>query len=179
MEWQWEEQEKSGGDVWRLRLRTQKEIITLLKRIIKESKKTDERNSEGVVVDVSDSHLMTLLHQNLATIEKFHLVQLKSPTANCCEALKSSSYSVVNLTLQDVPEQCEPFLTMLTLGIHVLEQPHLELSLLCSQSPRATPTKKSNSHHKHKRFKELCGICMQLTLKWMTLQKYLTSIWIH
>lgn len=157
----------------------QKEIITLLKRIIKESKKTDERNSEGVVVDVSDSHLMTLLHQNLATIEKFHLVQLKSPTANCCEALKSSSYSVVNLTLQDVPEQCEPFLTMLTLDIHVLEQPHLELSLLCSQSPRTTPTKKSNSHHKHKRFKELCGICMQLTLKWMTLQKYLTSIWMH
>ena len=62
---------------------SENEIKSTVDRIVEESEKADETNSESAVVDVLNSRLMTLFHQNLAaqmrSLQK--VIQFKSPKA--------------------------------------------------------------------------------------------------
>ena len=113
---------------------SQKEIITMVDRIIEENEKADETNNEGAVVDISISRLMLLLHQNLAMTNETRqkIKSLEECQSEMLRRIKELVNSVVNMTSQDVPEQHELLLTLFTPGIP--EQPQLELSLKCSQN---------------------------------------------
>ena len=116
---------------------SEKEIKTTVDRIVEASEKADETNSESAVVDVSNSHVMTLLHQSLAVTNEI-LIKINSIERSQREMLRSIEdlfsivNPVVNLTSHDFPEQHEASLTMFTPGIP--EQPQLEISLECSQN---------------------------------------------
>ena len=118
---------------------SEKEIKTTVDRIVAESRKADQANSEGAVVEVSNinNHLITLVNQNLAVTSEIlkkvkSLEESQSELLGRIEELFSLVNPVVNLTPQDVPEQHEPLLAMFTPDI--LEQPQLELSLEASQT---------------------------------------------
>ena len=116
---------------------SEKEIKTTVDRIVEASEKTDETNSESAVVDVSNSHVMTLLHQSLAVtneilIKSNSIERSQREMMRSIEDLVSIVNPVVNLTPHDVPEQHEASLTTFTPGIP--EQPQLEISLECSQN---------------------------------------------
>ena len=118
---------------------SEKEIKTMVNRIVEESGKADQANSEGAVVELSiiNNHLMTLINKNLTVTNKIckkvkSLEKSQSELLGTIEELFLLVNPVVNLTSQDVPEQHEPLLAMFTPGI--LEQPQLELSLKGSQN---------------------------------------------
>ena len=105
------------------------EIKKPVNRIIEESEKADETNSESLVVNFSNSHVMTLLHQNLAVTNEIltktdSIVKSQREMMRSIEELFSLINPVVSLTPQDVHEQHETLLTMFTPGIP--EQPQLE-----------------------------------------------------
>ena len=54
---------------------SEKEIKIMVNRIVEESGKADQANSEGAVVELSiiNNHLMTLINQNLTVTNEIHI----------------------------------------------------------------------------------------------------------